>query len=89
MLLAAALALAMALPCPALADGGSGPSGQSPAYGPPPEPPSALTRLIRRLPTPRFLQERKKAKPAPAAAVIPMAPEKARIKVSRTTRSGG
>jgi len=39
MLLAAAVALA--LPCPALADGGSGPSGQSPAYGPPPEPPSA------------------------------------------------
>ncbi|HMS37248.1 MAG TPA: transcriptional regulator GutM [Arachnia sp.] len=59
------------------------------AGGQPPEPPSALTRLIRRLPTPRFLQERKKAKPAPAAAVIPMAPEKARIKVSRTTRSGG
>ena len=57
------------------------------AGGQPPEPPSALTRLIRRLP--RFLQERKKAKPAPAAAVIPMAPEKARIKVSRTTRSGG
>jgi len=39
MLLAAAVALA--LHCPALADGGPGPSGQSPAYGPPPEPPSA------------------------------------------------
>lgn len=37
-LLAAALALAAALPGPVLADGG--PSGQSPAYGPPPEPPS-------------------------------------------------
>lgn len=37
-LLAAALALAVALPGPTLADGG--PSGQSPAYGPPPEPPS-------------------------------------------------
>ncbi|QAZ68251.1 hypothetical protein [Solidesulfovibrio carbinolicus] len=37
-LLAAALALAVALPGPVLADGG--PSGQSPAYGPPPEPPS-------------------------------------------------
>ena len=36
--LAAALALAVALPGPVLADGG--PSGQSPAYGPPPEPPS-------------------------------------------------
>ena len=38
MLLAAALALAVALPGPALGDGGPGPAGQSPAYGPPPEP---------------------------------------------------
>ena len=38
--LAAALVLAALLPCLALADGGPGQSGQSPAYGPPPEPPS-------------------------------------------------
>ncbi|MBK7822395.1 MAG: transcriptional regulator GutM [Tessaracoccus sp.] len=57
------------------------------AGGQPPEPPSALTRVLRRLPTPKFVKERKKAKPAPAGALIPKAPEKARIKVSRTTRS--
>jgi hypothetical protein len=38
--LAAALVLAALLPGLALADGGPGQSGQSPAYGPPPEPPS-------------------------------------------------
>lgn len=57
------------------------------AGGQPPEPPTALTRLLRRLPTPKFMKT-KKAKPAPAAAVISKAPDKVRIKVSRTTRSG-
>ncbi|MFT3888088.1 MAG: transcriptional regulator GutM [Arachnia sp.] len=50
------------------------------AGGQPPEPPSALTRLMRRLPLPKVKKSKAKAS---VGAITPIAPATARIKVSR------
>ena len=61
------------------------------AGGHPPEPPTALARLLNRLPMPRFVSRRRKPKAHAATeafAGITVAPEQARIKVSRAPRPG-
>ena len=49
-----------------------------------PEPPSALSRVLLKLPLPKW----GKKKPAPTQAVMPIVPQAQRIKISRTPRAG-
>ncbi len=59
------------------------------AGGHPPEPPTAMARLLNRLPMPKFASRRRRAKAHAATeafAGITVAPEKVRIKVSRAQR---